>query len=387
MLLTNIRIYPVVGSEISNGYIYIVDGKISDIGTMDSLTLTHPETISLDGTTAYPGFIDGHCHLGLFGDGLGVEGEDGNEDTDPITPHLQAIDGINPMDRGFSEAIEGGVTTVVTGPGSANPIAGQFCAIKTTGVIVDKMLVAKSCAMKLALGENPKMVYHGKGNAPATRMATAALIRDQLNKGKKYMEDMEEAKEDDEVDQPEYDQKCEALIQLLDKTIPPHIHAHRADDIATALRISREFDFSPVLVHCTEGHLLADELGISKAEIICGPLIGSRSKPELSNQSLKNPAILSSAGARVSICTDHPEVPIQYLGISAGLAVREGMDYHKAIQSITINPAIHAGIEASVGSLEVGKDADIVLFDCDPLTLAAKPKMVIINGKILLNDR
>ncbi len=383
MLITDVKIYPVVGEEIENGYIHIENSKISAIGSMETLTITDEDTHSYHGATAYPGFIDGHTHIGLFGEGIGVEGEDGNEDTDPITPHLKGVDAIHPFDKSFPEAVMGGVTTAVTGPGSANPIAGQFTAIKTVGNIVDNMIVKESCAMKFALGENPKSAYHSKGNAPATRMATAAMIRDQLRKAKHYMEDKAEALSDEDMDEPDYDSKCEALITLLKKEIPPHIHAHRADDIATALRLSKEFDLSPVLIHCTEGHLIADELGKIKADVVCGPIISTRSKPELSNLTPSTAGILAKAGARVSICTDHPVIPIQYLNVSAGVAVREGMDYDKAIEAITINPAIHAGIDNRVGSIEVGKDADIVIFDCDPLTLFAKPKAVLIDGEFV----
>ena len=386
MLLINAALVPVESPRIDNGYIRILDQKIAAFGPMPAPNPDEgEEVLDLCGLTAYPGFVDGHCHIGMFADGLGFEGDDGNEETDPVTPHLRAIDAVNPMDRCFQEALEQGITTVVTGPGSANPIAGQFCAMKTFGRRVDDMVIREPVAMKFALGENPKTVYNDKNQTPNTRMATAALIREELHKAQRYGEDLEAAQEDEDADEPDFDAKCEALLPLLAGEIKAHIHAHRADDIFTALRFSKEFGLAPVLVHCTEGHLAADILGEEKASAICGPLIGSRCKPELVHASLANPAILSQNGVEVSICTDHPELPIQCLGISAGLAVREGMDYDKALAAVTIVPARQAGVDSRVGSIQVEKDADLAFFDCDPLSLTAKPKLVLVDGKIVFS--
>ena len=387
MLLINTAIVPVESPRVELGYIKISGQKIAAFGPMPApVPEEGEEVLNLGGLTAYPGFVDGHCHIGMFADGLGFEGDDGNEETDPVTPHLRSIDAINPMDRCFQEALHQGITTVVTGPGSANPIAGQFCAMKTHGRRVDDMIIKEPVAMKFALGENPKTVYNDKNQAPNTRMATAALIREELHKAQRYAEDLEDAQEDEDADEPDFDAKCEALLPLLNGEIKAHIHAHRADDIFTALRFSKEFGLTPVLVHCTEGHLAADILGREKASAICGPLIGSRCKPELANQTLANPAILSENGVEVSICTDHPELPIQFLGLSAGLAVREGMDYDKALAAVTLVPARQAGVEDRVGSIRVGKDADLAFFDCDPLSLMAKPKLVLVDGEIVFSQ-
>ena len=380
MVITHVKIEPITQKTIENGFIQINKSKIINFGLMENCP-KEEQVIDLPGCTVYPGWIDGHSHLGVFGDGMGFEGDDGNEDTDPITPQLRALDAINPLDRGFSEALAAGITTVVTGPGSANPIGGQMCAIKTAGCCVDDMVVKAPAAMKFAFGENPKTVYHGRSQAPVTRMATAALIRESLKKARRYQQDVELAAEDDDVDEPEYDIKCEALLPVLKGELKVHIHAHRADDICTALRICKEFQLDYVLVHCTEGYLIGDLLAKDKASVVCGPIISHRYKPELSQATMANPGILAGKGIPVSICTDHPEIPIDFLTISAGLAVREGMDYHKALESLTIVPARQCGIEDRVGSIEVGKDADLVIYDQDPFTLAAKPKMVFINGE------
>lgn len=365
---------------IENGYIKIKDGKIFEVGDMLSYSPSGDELLDADGASAYPGFIDGHTHLGMFEDGLCFEGDDGNESTDPITPQLRAIDAINPFDRGFEEALEGGITTVLTGPGSANPIAGEFAAIKTYGKRIDKMIVAAPAAMKFALGENPKSVYNDKSQMPVTRMATAALIRETLYKAKRYMEDKARAQNDDELDEPEYDAKCEALIPLLERKIPAHFHAHRADDIFTAIRLAKEFGLDYVIVHGTEGHLIADELKEEQVRILSGPFLSDRSKPELKNLTPSCPGILMKHGIQTAIITDHPVIPLQYLTLAAGLAVREGADYDAALKAITIEPARICGIEKQVGSIEKGKDADLVVFEQDPLLLSAKPTMVFVNG-------
>lgn len=382
MLLKNLKIVPIVGNIIEDGYIHIQGDKITSVGDMIKLTISDNDERDLTGLTAYPGFIDGHCHIGLFGDGIAFEGDDGNEDTDPNTPHLRAVDAVNAQDGCFKEALAHGITTVITGPGSANAISGQFCAIKTMGKRVDDMLIKAPVAMKMSLGENPKVTYHSKTQAPTTRMAIAAIIREQLIKTQRYMQDIENAKDDEDTEEPEFDAKCEALIPLLKREIKAHIHAHRADDICTAIRLCKEFNLDGVIVHGTEGHLIADIIAQEKINVISGPIIASRSKPELAKLDVRCAGIMEKAGVKVSICTDHPEVPIQYLNISAGVAVREGMSYQKALEGITILPAIQAGISNRVGSIEVGKDADIVIFEGNPLSLEAKPRLVIVSGRI-----
>lgn len=382
MNIINAKIYTMndENTVIDRGYIKTENDKIVEIGKMSEYTSDDTEVIDAEGINAYPGFIDGHTHLGMFEDGLCFEGDDGNESTDPITPQLRAIDAINPLDRCFSEALEGGVTTVLTGPGSANPIAGQFAAIKTYGKRIDKMIVMAPAAMKFALGENPKSVYNDKNQMPVTRMATAALIRETLYKAKRYMEDKAKAKADDELDEPEYDAKCEALIPVLERKIPAHFHAHRADDIFTAIRIAREFNLDLVLVHATEGYMILDELKEENVPVLAGPYMTDRSKPELKNLSRAATGIMSGNGIETAIITDHPETPIQFLPITAAVAVREGMSEIDAIRGITSTAAKICRIYDRVGSLEVGKDADIILFDGSPLDIMRKPKAVIAGG-------
>ena len=381
MLLINGKIMTMEGPVIEHGFVQILNDKITAVGVMEQAPQDE-EIVDLNGKTVYPGFIDAHCHMGMAEEGLDFEGDDLNEMTDPVTPHLRALDAINPINKSFPEAVDAGITTVVTGPGSANAISGQFCAIKTYGRRVDKMLLKEPVAMKFALGENPKKVYNDKSETPMTRMATAALIREELRKAQRYMEDVEKYEEDpEENDPPEFDAKKEALIPVLRRELKAHFHCHRTDDIFTAVRIAEEFELDYVLIHCTEGHLIAEELAEIGAPIVNGPLMCTRTKPELSNSSDKTPGILSNAGLNVAICTDYNVQPIWMLPIAAGFAVREGMDHTEALKAITIHAAEICGIADRVGSIAVGKDADLLVFDSDPLTLAAKPEMVFINGK------
>ena len=382
MLLYNAGIFTACSAFIKNGYILIKEGRIIDVGPMDFCP-NDKEKYDLSGLTVYPGFIDAHCHLGMWEDGMSFEGDDGNEDTDPATPHLRALDAINPADYSFKEALEAGVTAVVTGPGSANPVAGQMVAIKTYGSRVDDMVIKAPLAMKFALGENPKNTYHGKDETPATRMATAAIIREQLKKAQKYQRDLLAAEEDEDVDEPEIDIKSEALVDVVDGSIQSHFHAHRSDDIFTAIRIAKEYELDLVLIHCTEGHLNAEKLAEEKAKAVVGPLICTRSKPELSNERDENAAVLKKAGVEVAICTDHPEVPIQYLPLSAGIAVRAGMDHDDAIRAITSVPAKMMGLSDRIGSIAPGKDADLAVFKGDPLSVYETPVFVIAGGKIV----
>ena len=294
---------------------------------------------------------------------------------------LRGIYGAGVLDRCLEEAREGGVTTVLTGPGSANPIAGQFAAIKTDGRWVDEMVLRAPAAMKMALGENPKTVYNERKETPITRMATAAVIRQELSKTLEYMDKQDKADAEEDTDAPDYDAKLEALIPVLRGELPVHIHAHRADDIATAVRICREFGLKYVIVHGTEGHLLPELLAAEGAGVITGPSLTDRSKPELANLTIENPAILARAGVPVAICTDHPVIPIQYLPICAALAVRGGLEPEEALAAITIHPARLAGLDKRVGSLEPGKDADIVVTTGHPLDWNGKVRYVFIGGK------
>ena len=370
---------------VSDGFLQVQNGIIRALGPMSDCPLQDngKEIMDLSGKTIYPGFIDAHCHMGLAEEGLNFEGDDLNEITDPITPHLRGIDAVNPLNKSFEEAVEAAVTTVITGPGSANPIGGQFLAMKTYGKNVDRMTVKEPVAMKFALGENPKNCYNDKSETPMTRMATAALIREQLKKAQRYYEDICKSQEDEDTDPPEFDAKCDALVPVIKGELKAHFHCHRADDIFTAIRIAKEFHLDYVLVHCTEGHLIAEELAQENAKAITGPIMTTRSKPELCNASDSNPAILSRHGIMTAICTDYNVMPIGLLPVCAGMAVREGMDYMQALAAITIHAAQIVGIDERVGSLKVGKDADFSVFSCDPLTLAAKPCLVSINGNIV----
>ena len=382
MLIINGAVHTMDGPVIKNGYVAVKGSKIARVGPMEDCPKSwEGEVIDAQGGHICPGFIDAHCHLGMFGDALGFESDDGNEETDPCTPHLRAIDGVNPLDRCFSEARAAGVTTVLTGPGSANPVSGQFAALKTDGRWVDAMVVRAPAAMKLALGENPKQVYHDRDETPVTRMATAAIIRENLRKAVEYGEKMDRAARDEDADPPDYDAKLEALLPVVRGELPVHIHAHRADDIATGVRIAREFGLRCVIVHGTEGHLIPDLLAREKIPVITGPALGDRSKPELANMTLENPAILWKAGVRFAICTDHPEVPVQYLPLCAALAVKGGLDPEEALAAITVTAAGIAGLGDVLGTLAPGREADVVVTSRHPLELLGEVRAVLIGGR------
>ncbi|MGO5022749.1 amidohydrolase [Lawsonibacter sp. LCP25S3_G6] len=381
MLIINGTVHTMDGLTIPNGYVAVSGDKIAKVGPMEECPdHWEGETLDAGGGHIMPGFIDAHCHLGMFGDALGFEGDDGNEATDPCTPHLRAIDGVNPLDRCFEEARAAGVTTVLTGPGSANPISGQFAAIKTTGKWVDAMVVKAPIAMKLALGENPKSVYNERHETPVTRMATAAIIRENLRKALEYGEKLERAEADEEEEKPDYDAKLEALLPVVRGELPVHIHAHRADDIATGVRIAKEFGLKCVIVHGTEAHRIPELLEQEGVPVITGPCLGDRSKPELANMTIESPAVLTLQGVKVAICTDHPEVPIQHLPLCAAMAVKGGMLPEAALAAITINPAQIAGIDHQMGSLTPGKDADIVITTGHPINLLSRVRAVFIGG-------
>lgn len=379
ILIKNARIYTMKEEIIENGSILIKDGKIKEVGKK----IDEPkdaQVIDAEGRMLTPGFVEAHCHLGIWEDAIGFEGSDGNEMTDPITPELRAIDAINPMDRTFKEALEAGITTAITGPGSANVIGGSFAAIKTYGHRIDNMIIKNPVAMKIAFGENPKRVYNDQQKSPMTRMATAALLRETLYEAKSYLEKKEN---EDKDKHPDFDMKMEALIPVLKKEIPLKAHAHRADDIFTAIRIAKEFDVNVTLDHCTEGHLIKEDLAKEGKPAIVGPSLSERSKFELKNLTFETPKVLNEAGVKLAITTDAPVIPLQYLPLCAGLAHKAGMDEMEALKAITINPAEIIGIDDRVGSIEVGKDADIIIFDKNPLKdVDAKTFMTIIDGEI-----
>ena len=378
--IKNAKIITCAGDIIDNGAV-IFDDKIQYVGE-DTDKFEADEVVDAAGLWVTPGLIDAHCHVGMFEDSLGFEGSDGNEDSDPITPHLRAIDGINPFDRAFEDARKAGITTVVTGPGSANPIGGQFAAIKTAGICVDDMIIKAPCAMKFALGENPKSVYSEKDDAPFTRMGTTALIREALIKAKMYLEQVQKWEDaPEECDRPEFDMKSEALIPVLKGEIPVKIHAHRADDICTAIRIGKEFNIKITIEHCSDGDRIADILEREKLPVMLGPTLSDRSKPELSNLTFDTYKNLSDRGIDVAIITDHPEITIENLPLCAAMAVRHGMDEEKALKGLTITAAKNCGIDDRVGSIEVGKDADISVFNGNPVRFDSRCLYTFINGK------
>ena len=379
LLIKNGYIKPMVGEDIPGGCVLLGDdGKIAAVGAQ----ISAPDgctVIDAQGRLVTPGCVDAHCHIGLDNQGMGWEGRDYNEIIDPLTPHMRAIDSINPQDEAFQLAIEGGVTTACTGPGSANVVGGSFAAIKLVGKRVDDMIVKHPLAMKCAFGENPKRCYgQGLKKSPTTRMATAALLRELLFKAQRYMLDQESGKN------PGFDMKLEAMIPVLKKEIPLKAHAHRADDIFTAIRIAREFDLDITLDHCTDGELIADELAKEGLSAFVGPTLGSKSKIELRNKSFTTPAALHAAGVPISIITDAPVIPLQNLPMCAGLAANAGLPMDEAWKAITINPARQTGIGDRVGSLEPGKDADVVIWEADPLTtVGAGAWMTVVDGKVV----
>ena len=336
------------------------------------------EIVDAEGLQVYPGFVEAHGHIGLDGYGIGYEGMDYNELNDIISPQMRGIDGVKPMDPALPKAAAAGVTCVCVGPGSANVLGGTFTTIKTVGKRVDDMVVRDGVAMKCAFGENPKRVYRDKKDS--SRMTTAALLRETLFKAREYME-KKEAAGDDVSKRPAFDMKLEAMIPVMKKEIPLKAHAHAAEDLFTALRIAREFDLKITLEHVTEGHLIVEELAKENVPLAVGPTLTSASKFELRNKSWITPGVLAAAGCQVSIITDSPVIPQEYLPLCAGLAVQAGMDPFAALQAITINPAKHAGIADRVGSLEVGKDADMVITDGCPFEVSTKVKHVFIDGK------
>ena len=379
LFICNAYIKTMAGADLENGCILVSDeGKILEVGQ----NLTAPadaQVIDAQGRLVTPGCIDAHCHIGLDNEGCGWEGHDYNEIVDPITPHLRAIDSINPLDEAFDNAIRGGVTAACTGPGSANVVGGTFTVLKLVGKRVDKMLLKEPAAMKCAFGENPKRCYgQGSKRAPMTRMGTAALLRELLFKARRYMQDKENGKN------PGFDMKLEAMIPVLKGEIPLKAHAHRADDILTSIRIAKEFGVKITLDHCTDGALIADELAQEGLWAFVGPTLGNKSKIELSNKSFTTPAALEEAGVPVCIITDAPVIPLQNLPMCAGLAANAGLSMDAAWKAITIRPAQAVGVADRVGSLEPGKDADIVIWTADPLTtIGGEAYITIVDGKVV----
>ena len=378
LLIKNGMIYTMGKAGILQGDILIDNGKIKAVGK--DLAVDAKQVIDASGFNIYPGLIEAHCHLGLHESSIQFEGNDVNESTDPITPQLRAIDGINPMDETVRLACSHGVTSVCAGPGSANVIGGTFTTYKTNGTCIDKMIIKDNVAMKVAFGENPKRVY--QNSKIKTRMQTAAYLRETLLKTKEYLA-KKEAAGDDISKRPALDMKLEAMIPVIQKKMPLKIHAHRADDILTALRIVKEFDLNCTLDHCTEGHLILDEVKASGFPALVGPSLGNKSKFELKEKSFNTPGILNKAGVKIAIITDSPVIPHEYLSLCAALAVKHGLDEMEALKAITINPAEILGIADRVGSLESGKDADLVFVKGNLLSYEAEVMKTMINGEIV----
>lgn len=377
--IKNGTVYNAVTPEGVVADILVENGKIKEIGPNLSVG-AEVEIIDATGKEVYPGFVEAHGHIGLDGYGIGYEGMDYNELNDIVCPQLRGLDGVKAMDPAFAQAAKAGVTCVCVGPGSANVLGGTFTTIKTVGKRSDDMLVRDAVAMKCAFGENPKRCYRDKSDS--SRMTTAFKLREALAKAKEYME-KKEAAGDDLSKRPALDMKCEALIPVLKGEMPLKAHAHATDDIFTALRIAKEFGVKITLEHVTEGHLIVEELAKENVPLAVGPSLTSASKFELRNKSWITPGVLAKAGCQVSIITDSPVIPQEYLPLCAGLAVHAGMDPFAALQAITINAAKHAGIADRVGSLEVGKDADIVITDGCPFEVSTKVECVLIDGVVI----
>lgn len=382
LVIKNARLLTMTANGSFVGDIRIDGGKIAEIA--QNIDTTGCDVFDAEGMYAMPGIIDAHSHIGMWEDGMGREGSDGNEATNPVTPEMRSIDGINPFDRCFKEAVACGVTTAVTGPGSANVVGGTFVAMKLYGRSMDEMILKFPVAMKAAFGENPKRVYGDKAT-PATRMAIAAILRKALAGALDYAKKIENAK-DDPSKMPERDLGKEALLPVIRRELPLKIHCHRADDILTAIRIAKEFNVRFTLDHCTEGYLIPDLLKETIEEtgagIIIGPLLTDRSKIELRNVSFSAPKALYDAGIDFAMMTDHPVIPEQYLPVCAALAVREGLPEDAALRSITINAARITGIDDRVGSLEVGKDADIAVFSGHPLDFRSRCVLCTVDGQV-----
>jgi imidazolonepropionase-like amidohydrolase len=372
------RVIPIGSDPIERGTVLIDAGRITAVGGPDLRVPADATVVPAEGSYVLPGFIDAHTHLGVREEGEGSAGDDVNEMSEPNTAHVRAIDAVNPADAGFRDAIGGGVLAVNINPGSGNPIGGQTVAVKCWGRTADEMALREPSGLKSALGENPKRVYGGRQQMPMSRLGTAAVIRDAFTNARNYMERWTLREEGKPLDR---DLKMEALARVLRREIPWRQHCHRADDVATGLRIAAEFGYDLVIDHGTEAHLLADILATRGVPVIIGPLLTARTKVELRNRSLANPGLLAAAGVTIAITTDHPVVPIYLLIHQAALAVKEGLDRDTALRSVTINPARISGIDDRLGSIEPGKDADLCIWSGDPLDLTSRVQRAFIGGR------
>ncbi|HOV79471.1 MAG TPA: amidohydrolase [Bacillota bacterium] len=363
-------IFTMGGPPVKVGTVLVDEGKIAGV---EAGVVIPPgaKAVDVTGKIVMPGMIDAHCHVGIAEEIYREEGDDSNEMSDPVTPHLRAVDAVNPADLGFRDALAGGVTTVVTGPGSANIIGGEMVAMKTAGTVVDEMVVQFPAGLKAALGENPKRSYGREKKPPYTRMASAALLRETFVKGLDYLK----------KESLDRDLKMEAVARVLRGDVPLRVHAHRADDIMTAVRIAGEFGVKLVIEHCTEGHLVAARLAARGVAAVIGPVITNRAKVEMQGITLETARMLAEAGVRFAVMTDHPVVPIQYLSVSAALTVKGGLSPERALRSVTIDAAEILGLGERLGSIEPGKDADIVVWSRHPFDVAARAEKVFINGR------
>lgn len=384
MYIVGGTIKTMAGGDIKDGCIRVENGKIAEIGKRDEVVF-HPvsdeRVIEVKDGIIMPGIIEAHCHMGISEEKKGMEGDDCNEVVNPVTPGLRAIDAINTMDAAFDDAVRAGITSAMIGPGSSNVVGGQFAFLKTKGRRVDDLTVKAPAAMKVAFGENPKVNYSGQGKSPSTRMAIAALLREELTKAFDYMDRKRKAEDKGEDFQEEFAMEC--WLPVLRREIPLKAHVHRVDDIFTAVRIAKEFHLKMTLDHCSEGHLIAQELAAEGFPAVVGPDLASRSKIEVQNMAFKTVGVLNKAGLMTAITTDHPVSLIQSLPLCAGLAVKSGLFMEEGYRAITIYPAVICGVADRVGSLEPGKDADIAIFNGNPMEVFTKTLYTIIDGQVV----
>ena len=380
MYITHGNIWTMEGQDYEDGYVEIRDGKIAALGDMRDCPASEEESLDVQGNVVMPGIIEAHCHMGITEEKKGMEGDDCNENVDPITPYLRAVDAINPMDAAFTDALRAGITSAMIGPGSANVVGGQFAFVKTHGRCIDRMVVKAPAAMKVAFGENPKVNYSGQGTSPSTRMAIAAMLREEPTKAFAY-------KERREKENAPVDFRYECWLPVLRGDIPLKAHVHRADDILTAVRIAKEFGLRMTLDHCSEGHLIMEELKEAGFPAIVGPDMASRNKIEVQNMAFKTAGLMSGYGILCAITTDHPVSKIQFLPICAGLAAKAGMPVKEGLRSITINAAKICGVDDRVGSLSPGKDADIAVFNKNPMEVFSETLYTLIDGEIVYSSK
>lgn len=387
MYIVGGRIVTMTGEEYPEGVIHIENGKIKAIGTRKEIPV-HPSeqerVLVVEHGFIMPGIIEAHSHMGITEEKKGMEGDDCNETVEPITPYLRAIDAINTMDAAFDDAVKAGITAAMIGPGSSNVVGGQFALLKTKGRRVDDLIVKAPAAMKVAFGENPKVNYSGQGKSPVTRMAIAAMLRRELTEASEYLAEKEQAQKNGRSFKKDFSLEC--WLPVLRREIPLKAHVHRVDDIFTAIRIAREFNLKMTLDHCSEGHLIARELAAAGFPAIVGPDLTSRNKIEVQNMDFKTAGILNQAGVMTAITTDHPVSQIQYLPLCAGLAVKAGLPLMEGFKAITLYPAILCGVQNRLGSLEVGKDADIAIFDGNPMEVFTRTLYTIIDGNVVYDS-